>query len=185
MNTRSIFTKLSTAIALVALLSTGAIWEIRRVRASGGFERTVGLVGITRGQTVRLNVVNLAVAVDGQLPPDPCRVVLSFRDANGRPFTNSDGQVVRRAVELQTGQSAFLDLNADVFGPPSTNADVAPTRLQLRPFVRVQSEPAPSSQYPPDPCRATMEVYDNASGRTSIFAAGFTTPPDPDRTSGQ
>ena len=182
MNTRNIFTKLSIAVALVALLSTGAVWEIRRVRASGGFERTVGMVGITRGQTLRLNIVDLATVSDGQLPPDPCRVVLTFRDANGRPFTNSDGQVVRRAVELQAGQSAFLDLNGDVFAPPSTNADTAPVRLQLRPFVRVLvTPPDPDHQFPPDPCRATMEVFDNASGRTSLFSAGFATPPEPER----
>jgi hypothetical protein len=55
--------------------------------------------------------------------------------------------------------------------------------LQLRPFVRVLSEPAESTgQIPPDPCRATMEVFDNASGRTSLFSAGFSQPPEPDRT---
>ena len=102
MNGRTIFTKLSIAIALVALAATRAIWEIRRVHASDGFERTVGMIGITRGQTVRLNIVDLAIAVDGQLPPDPCR--------------------------------------------------------------------------------ATMEVFDNASGRTSLFSAGFQQPPEPNRT---
>jgi hypothetical protein len=181
MNTRNIFTKLSIVITLVAIASTATIWQVRRVRASGGFERTVGMIGVTRGQTVRLNIVNLAVAVDGQLPPDPCRVVLTFRNVEGRPFTNSDGQPLRRAVELQAGQSAFLDLNGDLFAPPSTNGDFAPTRLQLRPFVRVQSEPSGTNGTPPDPCRATMEVFDNANGRTSIFAAGFIPPPDPDR----
>jgi hypothetical protein len=187
MNTRSIFIKLSIAMALVAIASALTIWQVRRVHAGQPPEpdRTVGMIGVTRGQTVRLNIVNLAIAVDGQSPPDPCRVVLTFRNADGRPFTNSDGQVLRRAVELQTGQSAFLDLNADAFIPPSTN-DSLP-RLQLRPFVRVlQNPPDPDAgQYPPDPCRATMEVFDNASGRTSLFAAGFQQPPDPERVSGQ
>jgi hypothetical protein len=183
MNKRNIFTKLSIAIALTLLIATGAVWELRRVRATTppDPDRTVGMVGMTRGQTLRLNIVNLAVAGDGQLPPDPCRVVLTFRNADGRPFTNSDGQPLRRAVELQAGQSAFLDLNADVYGPPSTNDAVGPVRMQLRPFVRVQSEPQPSDQYPPDPCRSTMEVFDNASGRTSLFSAGFASPPEPDR----
>jgi hypothetical protein len=170
MNKRNIFSKLSIAIAFVAIASTVTIWEVRRVRAFNpqpdppGF----GMVGITSGQTIRLNMVNLAVAVDGQLPPDPCRVVLTFRDANGRPFTNSDGQVIRRAVELQTGQSAFLDLNADMFAGLSTNADTTgPSRLQLRPFVRVQQAPS-GDQAPPDPCRATAEVFDNTTVRTSF-----------------
>jgi len=187
MKTRNIFSKLSIAIAFIAIAASAATWEVRRVRAAQppDPDRTVGMIGVTRGQTVRLNIVNLAVAVDGQLPPDPCRAVLTFRSADGRPFTNSDGQPLRRAVELQAGQSAFLDLNGDLFAPPSTNADVAPTRLQLRPFVRVQWEPAANTGVPPDPCRATMEVFDNASGRTSLFAAGFIPPPDPERVSGQ
>lgn len=192
MKTRNIFTKLSIAIALVAVLASGAIWEIRRVLAMPTAvedQATFGMVGITQGQTVRLNVVNLASPPDPdkQVPP-PCRVVLSFRDANGYPFTNSNGQAVRREVELQTGQSAFLDLNADIFVPPSTNGDVAPgpARLQLRPFVRVvTSPPEPDKNgLPPDPCRATMEVFDNTSGRTSIFA-GFVSPADPARNGGQ
>jgi hypothetical protein len=111
-------------------------------------------------------------------------VLLSFRNADGQPFTDNNGQPIGRVVELQAGHSAFLDLNADLFSaPPSTNADVAsgPLRLQLRPFVRVLvAPPEPDKQIPPGPCRATMEVFDNTSGRTSIFA-GFEPPPDPDR----
>src|SRR5437867_1352637 len=108
MNTRNIFTKLSIAIALVALAATGAVWQISSVHAipPPDPDRSFGMVGLTHGQTMRLNVVNLS-------PPDPER--------NGSP---------------------------------------------------------------PDPCRATMEIFDNASGRTSIFA-GFTPPPDPDRSGGQ
>jgi len=186
MNTRNILTKVSLAIAITSLLATGAIWEVRLVRAfnpqpdpPGKF----GMVGITRGQTLRVNVVNLVTLSDGQLPPDPCRVVLSFRNAQGQPFRNSDGQIIRRTVELQAGDSAFLDLNGDMFGGPSTNADTALLRVQLRPFVRVlvSPPPEPDRQVPPDPCRATMEVFDNASGRTTLFAAGFTAPPEPER----
>jgi hypothetical protein len=185
MNTRNILTKLSIAIAFIAIAATGTIWEVRRVRAmpSGGFEDQArfGMIGITRGQTMRLNIVNLQSPPEGdkQLPPDPCRVVLSFRNAQGQPFRNSDGQIIRRTVELQAGESAFLDLNADMFsGPPSTNADTTgPARLQLRPFVRTDPD---RNGLPPDPCRATMEVFDNASGRTSIFSAGFNST-DPDR----
>ena len=190
MNTRNIFTKLSIAIALVALAAMGAVWQIRSVHAipPPDPQRSFGMVGITPGQTMRLNVVNLTPPdPNRQSPPDPCRVLLSFRNAVGEPFTNNDGQPIRRVVELQAGESAFLDLNADVFAPPSTNADVAPgpARLQLRPFVRVLTPPDPNRDgFPPDPCRATMEVFDNTSGRTSIFA-GFQPPPDPERSGGQ
>jgi hypothetical protein len=68
MNTRNIFTKLSIAIALIAIASTVTIWEVRRVHAvtPPDPDRSFGMVGITHGQTVRLNVVNLS-------PPDPER----------------------------------------------------------------------------------------------------------------
>ena len=174
--------RVTIAIALVTMLATGVIWEVRRVRAGNPPEPDrFGMVGLTRGQTMRLSVVNLANPPDPErngLPPDPCRVVLSFRDAGGRPFTDSSGQVIRRVVELRAGESAFLDLNGDLFGGPSTSADTAPGRLQLRPFVRVLVNP-------PDPdrnaCRPTLEVFDNATGRTSLFSAAFGDPPEPDR----
>jgi hypothetical protein len=189
MKTRNVFAKLSMVIALIALASTVTIWEVRRVRAEPppDPDRTFGMVGITPGQTMRLNVVNLSPPPDpdtNDVPPGPCRVLLSFRNADGQPFRNNDAQPIQSVVELPGGQSAFLDLNADLFSPPpSTNADVAPgpLRLQLRPFVRVLAAPPdPDKQYPPGPCRATMEVFDNTSGRTSIFA-GFQPPPDPGR----
>ncbi|MFL6211253.1 MAG: hypothetical protein ACJ74W_20555 [Pyrinomonadaceae bacterium] len=184
MRTLKRLAQVSALVALVISVGAGALWEVRRVRAAAPPEpdRTFGMVGITHGQTLRLNVVNLVNPSGGQLPPDPCRVVLSFRDAAGQPFRNSDGQPIRRTVELQAGQSAFLDLNADMFGGPPTNDAVSSARLQLRPFVRVlQNPPEPDRQAPPDPCRASMEVFDNASGRTSIFAASFNAPPEPDR----
>ena|SRR3989442_15347796 len=88
MNTRNISTKVSMAIALVALVATGAVWQIRRAHANPmptavEDQARFGMVGITRGQTIRLNVVNLVTLSDGQLPPDPCRVVLSFRNSQG------------------------------------------------------------------------------------------------------
>jgi hypothetical protein len=175
MNTRNILTKVSLALAIATLLATTTIWEVRRVRAAnpqpdppGKF----GMVGITRGQTLRLNVVNLVTLSEGQVPPDPCRVVLSFRNAQGQPFRNSDDQPIRRVVELQAGESAFLDLNGDMFGGPSTNADTAPLRVQLRPFVRVLTAPDPDRQVPPDPCRATGEVFDNTTLQTSFVLPG-------------
>jgi hypothetical protein len=179
MNRQNISAKLSIAIALMALATAASVWQIRRVHAMPTAvedQATFGMVGITLGQTVRLNIVNLIPPPDPDAPPGPCRVVLSFRDANGRPFTDANGQVVRREVSLQPGESAFLDLNGDLFAPPSTNGA---GRLQLRPVARVVS--VPDGNYPPGPCHATMEVFDNTTGRTSTFSAGFEPPPDPDR----
>ena len=183
MKTRNIFTRLSIAIAVMALTAI-SVWQIRRAHAMPTAvedQATFGMVGITRGQTMRLNMVNLILpgALMNQLSPGPCRVVLSFRDANGRPFTDGNGEVIRREVSLQSGESAFLDLNGDEFGPPSTNGV---GRLQLRPSVRIISQPHnPDGNLPPAPCRPSMEVFDNTNGRTSIFSTGFEPPPDPDR----
>jgi hypothetical protein len=178
MNTRNILTKVSLAIAIATLLATSAIWEVRRVRAAAARDpdrMQFGMVGITRGQTMRLNVVNLQPPPDNdrQYPPDPCRVLLSFRNAEGQAIRNSEGQIIRRTVELQAGESAFLDLNGDMFGGPSTNADTAPGRVQLRPFVRVLVPPSdPDKQSPSDPCRSTGEVFDNATLQTSFVVPG-------------
>ena len=108
MNTRNIFTKLSIAIALVALVATGAVWQIRRVHAMPTAvedQARFGMVGLTRGQTLRLNVVNLTQPnSNGQYPPDPCRVVLSFRNDSGQPFNNTlSDSILARTVTLQPG----------------------------------------------------------------------------------
>jgi hypothetical protein len=164
MTTRNI-TRVSAA--LVALLATAAITEARRVRAvSPPDPDRLGMIGLTQGQTIRLNVVNLHPPLDPDAPPGPCRVVLGFLDAGGQPFKDSTGQVIQSEVQLQPGESAFLDLNGDGVVPPSTNG--APVRLQLRPVVNVLQEPP--GKYPPGPCFPTMEVFDNATGRTSLFA---------------
>ena len=182
MKTRNIFTRVAVVIALAAVFATAPLWKLRRVRANPmptavEDQARFGMVGITLGQTMRLNIVNL-VPPTNQYPPGPCRVVLSFQDAAGQQFTDANGNLVGREVSLQSGESAFLDLNGDLFAPPSTNGA---GRLQLRPFVQVVSEPrSPDGNFPPGPCRATMEVFDNTTGRTSVFSAGFEPPPDPD-----
>lgn len=165
---RKFFTKLSIAIAVVVLLASGAVWEIRHVRAmptAVEFDPAFGIVGITRGETMRLNVVNLLDPVPTGVPPGPCRVVLSFRNANGQPFTDANGQVVRSETTLQAGESAFLELNGNLFGPPSTNGA---GRLELRPLIQIFTV---RGSFAP-PCVPTMEVFDNTTGRTSLFA-GF------------
>jgi hypothetical protein len=123
-----------------------------------------GIFGVSHGETVRLNIANLTVRSDGEIPPGPCRALLTFRDGDGRPFTNSVGQPVRSEITVRPGESAFLDLNADQFIGNSTNGF---GRLQLRPFVHVLSAP-PVPDLPP-PCFPSAEVFDNTPGRTSFY----------------
>ncbi|MFL6375287.1 MAG: hypothetical protein ACJ73D_11525 [Pyrinomonadaceae bacterium] len=122
-----------------------------------------GLVGITNGQTVRVSVVNTGLA-DPNLPPDPCRVVMTFREAEGNLFRNADGSPVRRIALLKGGESVSLELNADNFTRSTDGAG----RLQLRPVVQIQ-QPDGTNQAPPDPCIPGVEVFNNANGRTQFM----------------
>jgi hypothetical protein len=122
-----------------------------------------GILGITEGQTMRVNVVNILTPPDPNLPPDPCHIVINYRDANGNLLLNANGVVIRREADLVGGQSTALNLNADNF----TRTFVG--RLQLRPEVQIQ-QPAspPDPNYPPDPCIPTVEVINNLGGRTQF-----------------
>ena len=163
--------KLTVVLTLSLLAVALSTWKVSRVGAFNPQPDPPGkflMVGITPGQTLRLNVVNLASPPDPdrQIPP-PCRVVLSFRDAAGHVIDDLNGQPIRQTVELQAGESAFLDLNGDQLGGVGTNLL---TRLEVRPFVRVVFQPDPGD-FPP-PCRANAEVFDNATLRTSLVLPG-------------
>jgi hypothetical protein len=121
-----------------------------------------GMVGITSGQTIRISVVNTAESPAADSPPDPCRVVITFRDASGNLIRNANGVPIRRVVLLKGGESSFLDLNADDFIRENGGQ-----RLQIRPEVRIQ-QASGNGLTPPDPCIPTVEVFNNANGRTQF-----------------
>ena len=182
MRRHDIRTRAAITIVLAAVLAKPGIWEVRRARAFNPQPDPPGrytMVGIVRGQSIRINASNIA-PTDPNAPPDPCRVRLGFVDADGNPLTNPrTGEAVGRTVTLQNGQSAFLHVNADEF----STGDTAPGRLQLRPVFRsVTLNPNPLT--PPDPCVPSVEFINNATSRTSFIYAGtpsFTDPPEPDR----
>jgi len=175
MNKRNLFTKLSIASIATAILSTGAVWQIRRVRANPlptavENQTSFGTIGFALGQTMRVSVANTAPN-DPNLPPDPCRVLINFRDLNGDLVHNRAGQVVFREVLLNPGQSAFLDIGFLTVAPsPSTNAGNG--RIQIRPVVTSLTTPADPS-IPPDPCVPVAEIFNDLTGRTDfgIFGA--------------
>lgn len=121
-----------------------------------------GLVGITDGQTIRVNVVNTATPPDPDASANPARVVIIFRDANGVPMTNANGAVIRRVAQLKGGESTFLQINADSFARESNG------RIQLRPDVRIQQSDSVNG-IPPDPVIPTTEIVNNANGRTQFM----------------
>lgn len=145
-----------------------------------------GSVGITQGQTARLNVTNISTI------GCPCqRVVLTFRGPNGQLLQDQSGEVVRRSVELQPGESTFLDVDYDALPP-------GPIRQQLRagitflppsPIDEVQLHPN-NRQVPPtanDTVVSTVEIINNADSRTQFVLTnpavlhGFNPQPDPPR----
>ena len=182
MRIHNIWKRAGIAIGLVTMLATGAIWEVRRARAFNPQPDPPGrytMVGIVRGQSIRINASNITPA-NPNLPPDPCRVRLAFVDGDGNPLTNPrTGEAVGRTVTLQNGQSTLLHLDADEFFTGDTTAG----RLQLRPVFRSVSLNS-DAQLPPDPCVPSVEVIDNATSRTAFVYAGtpsFGNPPVPDR----
>lgn len=164
MKNKRTLTIAATAFILIALAAFGLFRYLpQTVQAFNpqpdppGF----GLVGITFGQSIRVNVVNTAEP-DPNIPPDPVRVVINFRNAAGNLFRNNEGQPIRRIALLPAGASTFLELNADDFP-----RDVTGLRLQIRPDVRIQ-QPNGNGLIPPDPIIPTTEVFNNATGRTQF-----------------
>jgi len=140
------------------------------------------MVGITAGQTVRVSVANTIMPNDSGWPPGPTRVVMSFRGMNGQLIRNRGGEVIRRAVDLERGDSAFLDADYDTFPP-------GPTRAQVRAVI-VAWPPGPTDEETPPPIgdsiAATVDVINNANGRSAFVmftspavAHGFNPQPDP------
>ena len=127
-----------------------------------------GTVGITSGQTLRVSVANTILPNDTDLPPGPTRVVITFRGLNGQLLRTRGGDVIRRTVDLERGDAAFLDLDYDALPP-------GPSRVQARPVVTVQPPPVnDTNAIPYDSAVISVEVINNANGRTQFVA--FTTP---------
>ena len=174
-------------VALVVIVAIATAGIVMRVRAQIDIPppepdkriALFGMTGITRTQTARISVANLASAPDSGVPPDPCRVVMAFVDANGDVLRHGDGQAVRREVMLEAGRAAFLQINGSEF----ISSDGV--RINFRPIVRVfQGPPDPERTLPPDPCVPTLEIIDNGTAKTSLLFAGtpnFGQPPEPDR----
>ena len=124
-------------------------------------------VSITSGQSIRLNIANTRLP-NSALPPDPCRVVLTFVDSDGNFFRGRNGQVIRRIVMLEAGKSTSLELNADDFGGIST------VRMQLRAIATIHPPPIPDErEFPPYPCVPSIVVFNNANGRTQFVVAAL------------
>src|SRR5262249_46802657 len=115
-----------------------------------------GMIGVAAGQTMRLNVSNVELPVTRGFPPGPCRVELTFLDSSG-------GELVPAVMkELPPGQSAHIDLNADMLTRTGS------LRMEVRPSLKfLSTSPTPgNSGFPPGPCVTSVEIIDNTSGKT-------------------
>lgn len=170
MKTKRNLILMTTVVAFALLATFGIVRNFQKVEAFNpqpdppGF----GMVGITQGQTVRITVVNTAPAPDPDFPPDPCRVVITFKDSDGAFFRNGDGNIIRRIALLKGGESTSLDLDGDNF---SRTADRT-GRIQLRPVVSIQ-QPNGNNNIPPDPVIPAAEVFNNGNGRTQFVMSAL------------
>jgi hypothetical protein len=161
----------ATLIAL-SLCNAGTGWSQDTLPRVALDVTSFGLVTLAAGQTVRLSVVNAAVAdprlppgpcvQDSRLPPGPCVVHIVFR--------NSAGSVIASSSEtLAPGQGASLDVSDALLVPGRTAG------RQVWASIAVESPAVePSKKLPPGPCIATLEVLDNETGRAVLLHPGTT-----------
>ena len=163
------------AVAMAASLAIVTIWVLNnqvsaRTMPLCGTCRSLfsfGMVGITADQTARLNVVNTKKC--DHPPCAPAQVELRFVNSSGSPFTNVDGgQPSQSMVTLASGQSGFLDLRGSFSCPGGCTA---PARVQIR--AEVPSCVGCGSANGSGFVIPTLEVFDNATGKTAFVMPDY------------
>jgi hypothetical protein len=150
---------------LLAISVTGQVWAISD-------ENGFGMVGITVGQTARLNVVN-AISDPGVVP---CRVTLSFFDSAGRLLGGPDTKL------LGAREAAFSDFAI-------TDPGIRPgDRVQFRANVSLEFDNPLERRACGNNLIPTLEIFNTATGQTQILnplvIRGFNPQPDPPGTPG-
>ncbi len=123
-----------------------------------------GMIGLARGQSARLNVVNLRTVPapdptidDASLvtTPVPCHVRLRFLDQRGNT-------IARSTESILPGDGAFLDLSFQDAVPPGFEGK----RFEIRAIVQVLTRPELTRR-----CAtiSTLEIFDNETGRTNVI----------------
>ncbi len=142
MKTRSRFVKVATTLAVLMAIATVLITNNVQAFRPTAVEFNFGMIGITRGQTARLSMLNLG--------REPINLSLNF--------TDSEGRLIKRSFEMvEGGHSIFLDLT------PGTVDDVA-GRFQIHASIEAAGRGGDAGrQFIP-----TLEVFDNETGRTHV-----------------
>ena len=138
MKTRSRIVKFATLAVLMAIATVLITNHVQAFRPTA-VEFNFGMIGITRGQTARLSMLNLG--------REPINLSLNFTDSAGR--------LIKRSFEVvEGGHAIFLDLT------PGTVDDVA-GRFQIHASIEAFGD-AGRKIIP------TLEVFDNDTGRTQV-----------------
>lgn len=142
--------------AVAAALVLWTSWPARHVQAIQDSEDFPSPFGLARDQTARLTLFNSGdVAIVGP----------EYRFLNGR------GEVLARSEErivILPGQ--FRSFDFDLPNPPPGTPDVF-GRVQVRAVVTTIGNPDEKI------LRVSVEVFDNATGKTTLF---IPPPPDPE-----
>ena len=169
MKVRNTFLRVVSLVAFAAaVFGAAAIFDQGRSRAADLNPQpdppAFGMLGITREQTARLNVVNWGDvnpgpcrSRGGEVDPGPCRVQVEFM------WFDSQGNILLRSTEtLMPGHAAFLDLDGGTLprdtGPPSAGGNRTEIRAKIRLVDDSNLLPIPAGDRN---LAATVEVFDN------------------------
>ncbi len=148
MNKQHIFSKALTSGALVvALVAVWAVWPVSRVKAIGDPSDGKYGLGLARGQTARLTVINSGeergFVIDWK-----------FLDSEGRPLAQSDGP-----VEMLPGQMKSFDLDGDPLDALRDRFG----RIQIRAKVSGRGQRRDLHHN----FQILVEIFDNDTGKTT------------------
>jgi hypothetical protein len=153
-------------------LAGAAVAQTSSAAAVAPAFRTSGMVGLTAGQTARLNVLN---------PGTEGPIIAGANCAAQLSFVNAAGVVVKTApVNVMPGQSVPFDLNRDV-----DLASVTDLRAQVRATIQAPgATPSATAATTATTCRLipTLEVFNNDTGRTQFIDTRFPQNPPPTAT---
>jgi len=153
-------------MALGTLGTALLLWRVQPAKAQGdtlpprlGFSRYT--IGLTRGFSAKLTVVNTSGVVG--YPPDPCMVQMLLQPPDPGTWVSP-----KEETTIFPGGMVSQTLNGNDIIPSTAPFG---TRKEVAAVVKVMT-----SGFPPDPCRATLQIFNNPSG---ITTAVLSHSPDP------
>jgi hypothetical protein len=148
MNNRHTLSKALASGTLAALVAVWAAWPVSTVKAVGDPTDGKYGLGLARGQTARLTVINSGeergFIVDWK-----------FLDGEGNPLAQSDG-----TVEVPPGQMRSFDLEGDSLGATRDRFG----RIQFRAKVAGRGHRRDLNHN----FQILVEIFDNDTGKTTV-----------------